>query len=94
MLFNGVKNIVAFVHAIAYFTSIWIGFNSKLRIMKEKIFIVSKRFFAVSNFFIYALADGIFEVLKLARVGINNYLGETGKNLKDFRLSLFLNFDP
>ena len=57
-------------------------------------FFPKKRFLAVPNFFTHALADGIFEMLKLTRVGIDNCLRKTSKNLKDFPLSLFPDFDP
>ena len=68
--YNGVRNITVFVHAIAYFTSKWIGLDLKMKLMKEKIFILSKRFFGVPSFYNYAIADGIYELLKYTRTGI------------------------
>ncbi len=34
-------------------------------------FILSKRFFGIPTFFNYAMADGIFELLKKSTTGIN-----------------------
>jgi hypothetical protein len=57
--------------------------------MVQKIFILSKRLFGVPTFFNYAMADGIFELLKTAKFGIIMFKGRTGKNYDDFQLSLF-----
>jgi hypothetical protein len=35
-----------------------------MKLMKKKIFILSKRFFGVPSFYNYAIADGIYELLK------------------------------
>ncbi len=58
--YNGIRNLTAIVHAIAYFTSIYMGMNLKLKLMVEKVFILSKHFFGIPTFFNYAMADGIF----------------------------------
>ena len=62
--YNGIRNLTAIVHAIAYFTSIYMGMNLKLKLMVQKIFILSKRFFGIPSFFHYVVADGIFGLLK------------------------------
>jgi len=89
MSYNSIRNIVALVHAIAYFTSIYIGFSLKLEVMVQKIFILSKRLFGVPTFYNYAMADGIYELLKTTRSGITNLKGKTGINYDDYQLSLF-----
>ncbi len=45
----------------------------------------------VPSFFQYAMADGVFELLKKARTGIDDILfkGKTGKSSDNFQLSLF-----
>ena len=68
--YNGIRNLVAIINAIAYFTSIYIGINLKLKLMVQKVFILSKRFFGIPSFFNYAMADGIFELLKKSNCGI------------------------
>jgi hypothetical protein len=93
MSYNSIRNIVVIVHAIAYFTSIYLGISLKLKVMVQKVFILSKRFFGVPTFFNYAMADGIFELLKPAKTGINRFKGRTGICYDKFQLSLFpINF--
>jgi hypothetical protein len=85
--YNSLRNMVAFVGAISYFTSIYMGVSLKLKIMVEKIFILSKRFFGVPNFFNYAMADGIYNLLKRSRSGITST--NCANSPPDFQLSLF-----
>jgi len=87
--YNSIKNITVLVHAIAYFTSIYIGISMKLKIMVQKIFILSKRFFGVPSFFNYAMADGIFELLKHSKKGIIEFKSRIGPHHSAFQLSLF-----
>jgi hypothetical protein len=85
--YNGIRNITAIVHAIAYFTSIYMGMNLKLKLMVQKVFILSKRFFGIPTFYHYAMADGIFELLKKSNTGI---IRKKNDNSADsFILSLF-----
>jgi len=88
--YNSIRNITVFVHAIAYFTSIYMGISLKLKLMVQRIFILSKRFFGVPTFFNYAMADGIYELLKITRTGLTTkFIGKTGPPYTDFQLSLF-----
>ena len=89
--YTAIRNTIALVHAIAYFTSVYMGLSLKLKVAVQKIFILSKRFFGVPTFFQYAMADGICELLKKARTGIEEikFKGKTGNSSDDFQLSLF-----
>jgi len=87
--YNSIRNITALVHCIAYFTSIYIGISIKLKIMVQKIFILSKRFFGVPTFYNYAMADGIYELLKHSRKGITEFKSRIGPHHDQFQLSLF-----
>lgn len=87
--YNSIRNITVLVHAIAYFTSIYIGISLKLKIMVQKIFFLSKRFFGVPTFFNYAMADGIFELLRLSKTGLVSYSSRIGPTQDTFQLSLF-----
>jgi hypothetical protein len=89
--YTAIRNTVAMVHAIAYFTSVYMGLSLKLKVAVQKIFILSKRFFGVPTFFQYAMADGIFELLKKAKTGIEKIIfkGKTGNSSDDFQLSMF-----
>jgi len=89
MGYNSIRNITVLVHAIAYFTSIYLGISLKLKIMVQKIFILSKRFFGVPSFFNYAMADGIFEMLRNSRTGIAGFKSRIGPHHDAFQLSLF-----
>ena len=86
--YNSLRNTIAFVNAIVYFTSIHMGVSLKLKIMVEKIFVLSKRFFGIPNFFNYAMADGIFNLLKKTCSGI--CFTKRAKAPPDFQLNLFL----
>ena len=87
--YNAIRNIVAFINAIAYFSSVYMGMSLKLKLMVKKIYICAKRFFGIPVFYNYAIADGIFELLKKTRCGIINFKGKLGKGIDDFQLSLF-----
>ena len=66
-----IKNTVALVMAVAYFAMIYMGTRLKLKIMKEKIFVLAKRFFAIPVFFCYSMADGIYNLLKSSNAPLN-----------------------
>ena len=87
--YTSIRNITVLVHAIAYFTSIYLGISLKLKIMVQKIFILSKRFFGVPSFYNYAMADGIFELLKHSKQGLTEFRGRIGPRHDRFQLSLF-----
>jgi hypothetical protein len=87
--YNAVRNIVVLVNAIAYFTSIYLGQSAKMKIMVNKIYILSQRFFGIPSFYHYAMADGIFELLKKTRKGVDNFVGKRGIHHNDFQLDLF-----
>jgi hypothetical protein len=42
---------VVLVLAVSYFASVYLGQSIKLKMLVERIFIVSKRFFGVPSFF-------------------------------------------
>jgi hypothetical protein len=88
--YNSIRNMTVIVHAIAYYSSIYMGMSLKLKVMVQKIFILSKRFFGIPTFFNYAMADGIFELLKKTTTGIEpKYKGKTGPDSKEIQLDLF-----
>ncbi|WP_315817967.1 transposase [Paraflavitalea speifideaquila] len=91
--YNAIRNITAIINAIAYFTSIYMGHSVKLKIMVQKIFILSKRFFGIPTFFNYAMADGIAELLKKDNIALHgvNYKGKTGISADAIQLDLYPN---
>ena len=87
--YTAIRNTVALVLAVAYFASVYLGQRFKLKIMVEKVLIMSKRFFGVPSFFNYAMADGIYKLLSAAKSGITNQLEPPPE--KNFQL--YLDFD-
>ena len=63
MKYQRLKNLVVLVTAAAYFAATFLGQKMKLRILCEKLLIISQRFFGIPPFRFYALADGIKNIL-------------------------------
>ncbi len=63
MKYQRLKNLVVPVMAAAYFAATFLGQQLKLRILAEKLLIISQRFFGIPPFRFYALADGIRRLL-------------------------------
>ena len=61
--YQRLKNLVVLVTAAAYFAATFLGQKMKLRLLCEKLLIISQRFFGIPPFRFYALADGIKNVL-------------------------------
>ena len=78
-----IRNIVALVLAVSYFASVYLGQNIKLKMLVERIFLVSKRFFGVPSFFNYAIADGIYNLLFPDKSALR---GVKQTDLDDFQL--------
>jgi len=63
MKYQRLKNLVLLVTATAYFAATFLGQQMKLRMLCEKLLIISQRFFGIPPFRFYALADGIRRIL-------------------------------
>ena len=63
MKYQRLKNLVVLVTAAAYFAATYLGQQMKLRILAEKLLVISQRFFGIPPFRFYALADGIRRLL-------------------------------
>lgn len=53
--YKAIRNLIVLVLAVSYFAAVYLGQNLKLKILVERIFLVSKRFFGVPSFFNYAI---------------------------------------
>ena len=81
--YTSIRNLVVLILAVAYFASVYLGDNLKLKMLVERIYLVSKRFFGVPTFFNYAIADGLYNLLFPDKTGIQ----EVAKAKKgDFQL--------
>jgi hypothetical protein len=69
MKYQRLKNLVVLVTAAAYFAATFLGQKMKLRILCEKLLIISQRFFGIPPFRFYALADGIKKLLSQTSPG-------------------------
>jgi len=69
MKYQRLKNLVVLVTAAAYFAATFLGQKMKLRILCEKLLIISQRFFGIPPFRFYALADGIKNILSQTSPG-------------------------
>ena len=58
----------------ALYTAIYLGDNLRLKMLTQRIDLVSKRFFGVPTFFNYAIADGLYNLLFADKTGINNVI--------------------
>ena len=63
LTYEGLRNIVALVHAVFYFLSVELGRNLKLSILLKKIYEKAKRFFQIPRFKQYAINEGIHRLL-------------------------------
>jgi hypothetical protein len=70
MRYQRLKNLVVLVTAAAYFAATFLGQKMKLRILCEKLLIISQRFFGIPPFRFYALADGIKAILSQTCPGV------------------------
>ena len=65
--YQRLKNLVVLVTAAAYFAATFLGQKMKLRILCEKLLVISQRFFGIPPFRFYALADAIRNILAQTR---------------------------
>jgi hypothetical protein len=68
--YTSIRNMVVLILAVAYFAAVYLGDNLKLKMLMERIYLVSKRFFGVPTFFNYAIADGLYNLLFPDKTGI------------------------
>lgn len=83
--YSAIRNTVVLVLAVSCFASVYMGQNIKLKLMMERIFIVSKRFIGVPSFFNYAIAAGIYNLLYPDKTALK---GSKPKTVDDSQLSI------
>jgi len=72
--YTSIRNLVVLILAVSYFAAVYLGDNLKLKLLVERIYLVSKRFFGVPTFFNYAIADGLYNLLFPDKTGIRDAL--------------------
>jgi hypothetical protein len=86
--YQRLKNLVLLVTAAAYFATTFLGQKLKLKILCDKLLIISRRFFGIPPFRFYALADGIQRIFSRSDPHIPS------EPLKTFQLELLLGWNP
>jgi len=71
------------VLAVSFFAAVYIGQCIKLKLLVERISLVSKRFFGIPSFFNYAIADGIFNLRYPDKTALQGIKSDT---IDDFQL--------
>jgi hypothetical protein len=61
LAFGRLRNMVALVNAVAFFTAVVLGTKMKLAILATHLITAAKRLFGVPDFRLYAIANGIRE---------------------------------
>jgi len=82
--YTSIRNTVALTLAVSYFAAIYLKDNLRLKVLVERIYLVSKRFFGVPTFFNYAVADGLYNLLFSDKTGIDHI---PRKEKPEFQLS-------
>ena len=57
------KNLAAFVLAVAYFAMVWIGKSERRAVLRTHIVEAAKRIYGAPEFYYYAIADGMQKLL-------------------------------
>jgi len=81
-----IRNTVVLILAVSYFAAVYLGDNLRLKVLIERVYLVSKRFFGVPTFFNYAIADGLYNLLFSDKTGIHALAKEAKKT--EFQLTL------
>jgi hypothetical protein len=72
--YTSIRNTIVLVLAVAYFAAVYLGDNLRFKMLMQRIYLVSKRFFGVPTFFNYAIADGLYNLLFADKTGVNNVI--------------------
>jgi len=83
--YTSIRNMVVLVLAVSYFAAVYLGDNLRLKMLVERVYIVSKRFFGIPTFFNYAIADGLYKLLFSDKIGFNKTVKP---KIPEFQLSL------
>jgi hypothetical protein len=89
LTYRRLQNMMALVLAVAYFTMVYLGLKTKLRVMARHVLKAARRLFGIPDFRFYALADGIRELLFGRKKGLEGF----SQMLKTQSVQLSL-FDP
>ena len=89
LTYSRLQNMMALVLAVTYFTMVYLGIRTKLRVLSRHVLKAARRLFGIPDFRFYALADGIRELLFGRHKGLESF----NQTLKTASMQLSL-FDP
>jgi hypothetical protein len=61
--YERLRNLMALLTAVIYFTAVTLGIKLKLRVLSKYLVWAARRVFGVPDFRLYAIADGIKHIL-------------------------------
>ena len=73
LTYRRLQNMMALVLAVAYFTMVYLGIRTKLRVLARHVLKAARRLLGIPEFRFYALADGIREVLFIRKKGLGGF---------------------
>ena len=85
-----IRNTIVLILAVACFAAVYLGDNLKLKVLVERIYLVSNRFFGVPIFFNDALADALYNLPFPDKTGINRTIPKGKKPEFQLRVRLHL----
>jgi len=85
--YRRLQNMMALVLALAYFTMVYLGIKTKLRVMARHVLRAARRLFGIPDFRFYALADGIRELLFGRQRGLEGF--SQMLNTENMQMNLF-----
>jgi len=89
LTYRRLQNMMALVLAVTYFTMVYLGIKTKLRVLARHVLRAARRLFGIPDFRFYAIADGIRELLFGRQKGLEGF----SQMLKTENLQMSL-FDP
>lgn len=87
LTYRRLQNMMALVLAVAYFTMVYLGIRTKLRVLSRQVLKAARRLFGIPDFRFYALADGIRELLFGRHKSLESF--NRTVNTASMQLSLF-----
>lgn len=63
LTYGRLQNMMALLTVVLYFTAVYLGIRIKLRVLSKHLVRAARRVFGIPDFRLYALADGIKQVL-------------------------------
>ena len=87
--YHRLQNMTAILTAVAYFSMVYLGLRTKMRVLARHVLASARRIFGIPDFHFYALADGIRDYLFARQSGLKSFYNQWLEDNKQLKL-----FDP